>query len=67
MENKLLWAAANKTAPQLILERCDPKNLDLGLTYNAGKRGPTQKDVVIGNNYLAPLSRKGRTALLKCG
>jgi hypothetical protein len=25
----------------------------MGLTYYAGKRGPTQRDVVIGNNYLA--------------
>lgn len=53
MENKLLWASANKTAPQLILERCDADKPDVGLTYYAGKRGPTQKDVLIGNNYLA--------------
>lgn len=53
MENKLLWASSNKTAPQLILERCDAEKPDLGLTYYAGKRGPTQKDVVVGNNYLA--------------
>lgn len=53
MENKLLWAAANKTAPQLVLERCDAETPDLGLTYFAGKRGPTQRDVVTGNNYLA--------------
>lgn len=53
MENKLLWASANKTAPQLVLERCDAQKSDLGLTYFAGKRGPTQRDVVIGNNYLA--------------
>lgn len=62
MENKLLWAAASKTAPQLILERADAEEPDMGLTYYAGKRGPTQKDVVIGNNYLAPgeQERKGR-------
>jgi hypothetical protein len=53
MENKLLWAASNKTAPQLILERCNADKDDLGLTYYAGKRGPTQYDVKIGNNYLA--------------
>ena len=53
MENKLLWAAANKTAPQLILERCSAEKRDLGLTYYSGKRGPTQRDVVVGNNYLA--------------
>jgi len=53
MENKLLWAAAGKTAPQLILERCDAGRPDLGLTYFTGKRGPTQRDAVTGNNYLA--------------
>lgn len=53
MENKLLWAVSGKTAPQLILERCDADVEDLGLTYYAGKRGPTQYDVKIGNNYLA--------------
>ena len=53
MENKLLWASANKTAPQLILERCCAELPELGLTYYAGKRGPTQKDDVVGNNYLA--------------
>ena len=53
MENKLLWAAARKTAPQLILERCDAGKPELGLTHFAGRRGPTKRDVVIGNNYLA--------------
>ena len=53
MENKLLWASASQTAPQLVLERCNARKKDLGLTYYAGKRGPTQRDVVIGNNYLA--------------
>jgi hypothetical protein len=53
MENKLLWAAAQKTAPELIVERCDASKTDLGLTYFSGRRGPTTRDVVIGNNYLA--------------
>lgn len=53
MENKLLWASAGKTAPQLVLERADADKDDMGLTYYAGKRGPTKQDVVIGNNYLA--------------
>ncbi len=62
MENKLLWASASKTAPQLILERAYADAPDMGLTYYAGKRGPTQKDVLIGNNYLAPgeQEKKGR-------
>ena len=53
MENKLLWASSNRTAPQLVLERSDAEAKDCGLTYYAGKRGPTKRDVVIGNNYLA--------------
>jgi hypothetical protein len=53
MENKLLWAAATKTAPQLVLERADAEMDHMGLTYYAGKRGPTRTDVLIGNNYLA--------------
>jgi hypothetical protein len=53
MESKLLWAAAGMTAPQLVIERCDAGKPDAGLTYYAGKRGPTQRDVVVGNNYLA--------------
>jgi hypothetical protein len=35
MENKLLWASATKTAPQLILERADANAPDMGLTYYA--------------------------------
>lgn len=53
MENKLLWASAQKTAPQLVLERCDARKPNMGLTYHAGRRGPTVRDVVVGNNYLA--------------
>ena len=54
MENKLLFAATDqKTGPQLILERCDAAKEDVGLTYFAGKRGPTKRDVVVANNYLA--------------
>jgi hypothetical protein len=62
MENKLLWAASGKTAPQLILERCDAEKDDIGLLYFSGKRGPTQNDVKIGNNYLvrAEAERKNR-------
>lgn len=53
MENKLLWAATNMTAPQLILDRCHADKRYLGLTYFAGRRGPTKRDVVVANNYLA--------------
>lgn len=53
MENKLLYAAANKTAPEIIMERADANRPDMGLTYYTGKRGPTQADAKIANNYLA--------------
>lgn len=53
MENKLLYAAANKTAPEIIMERADANKPDMGLTYYTGKRGPTQADAKIANNYLA--------------
>jgi hypothetical protein len=52
MENKLLWAATGMTAPQIILSRCSAEKRNLGLTYFSGKRGPTKRDVVVGNNYL---------------
>jgi hypothetical protein len=53
MENKLLYAATGHTAPELILDRADATDPDMGLTYYTGKRGPTQGDAKIANNYLA--------------
>lgn len=53
MENKLLYIATSKTAPELIVERADASKPDMGLTYYTGKRGPTQADAKIANNYLA--------------
>jgi len=58
MENKLLWASTSSpagpmTGPQIILTRADATKTDMGLTYYAGKRGPTKEDVKIANNYLA--------------
>jgi len=67
MENKLLWACASKTAAQLVLERCDAEAKDCGLTYYAGKRGPTKRDVVIGNNYLAQGEAERKNRARKCG
>lgn len=52
MENKLLYVATNKTAPELLVERADATKPDMGLTYYTGKRGPTQQDAKIANNYL---------------
>ena len=53
MENKLLWAAKSMTAPEIILDRADASKPDMGLTYYDGKRGPTNSDVRVANNYLA--------------
>lgn len=53
MENKLLYASTGKTAPEIIIERADATRPDMGLTYYTGKRGPTQADAKIANNYLA--------------
>lgn len=53
MENKLLYVATNKTAPEIIIERADAMKPDMGLTYYTGKRGPTQADAKVANNYLA--------------
>lgn len=53
MENKLLYIATSKTAPELIVERADASKPDMGLTCYTGKRGPTQADAKIANNYLA--------------
>ena len=53
MENKLLYAATGQTAPEIIAERADATKPDMGLTYYTGKRGPTQADARVANNYLA--------------
>lgn len=53
MENKLLFLATSMTAPEIIVERADASKPDMGLTYFTGKRGPTQRDAKIANNYLA--------------
>lgn len=52
MENKMLYVASGRTAPELIAERADPEAPNMGLTFYLGKRGPTQKDSRTGNFYL---------------
>ncbi|MEQ1867466.1 MAG: RhuM family protein [Micropepsaceae bacterium] len=53
MENKLLFVATGKTAPEIIVERADATKPQMGLTYYLGKRGPTLADAKVANNYLA--------------
>jgi len=48
-----LYVATGKTASEIIMERADANKHSMGLTYYTGKRGPTQADSKIGNNYLA--------------
>lgn len=58
MENKLLWAATSHTAAELILQRADAEKPNMGMTFYTGKKGPIQKDVTVGNNYLAEAEAK---------
>ncbi|MBL8552398.1 MAG: virulence RhuM family protein [Hyphomonadaceae bacterium] len=53
MENKLLYVATNHTAPEIIIARADATSPQMGLTYYLGKRGPTQADATVANNYLS--------------
>ena len=51
VQNKLHFAATGKTAPELIAERVDPTQLNMGLT--AWKGGVIRKgDVTVAKNYL---------------
>lgn len=59
MENKMLWVATaerkSMTSAELIFSRADISKPDMGLTYHTGKRqAPTQRDVMVGTNYLYP-------------
>lgn len=51
VQNKMLWAITHKTAAELIVERTDPKLLNMGLTSWDGSR-VRQQDVTIAKNYL---------------
>jgi hypothetical protein len=67
MENKLLWASVGMTAGEIITDRANVANPDMGLTYHTGKRGaPTQDDVQIANNYLhkPEAERKNRATIM---
>jgi hypothetical protein len=51
VQNKMLWAATHHTAPELIIERADPKLPNMGLKSWKGNR-VRQQDVTIAKNYL---------------
>ena len=51
VQNKMLWATTRHTAPELIVERADPKLPNMGLKSWKGSR-VRQQDVTIAKNYL---------------
>ena len=51
MQNKLLYAATDHTAAELIVERADPHQPNMALTRWSGSR-VRKGDVIIAKNYL---------------
>ncbi len=51
MQNKLHWAVTGNTAAELIAERADPAQPNMGLTTWPGGRVRKQ-DVTVAKNYL---------------
>lgn len=52
IQNKLVFAVTGHTAAELVLDRCDPKSPNLGLTSWKGAR-VRKSDVVVSKNYLS--------------
>jgi len=65
-ENKMLFAATGRTAPEIIIERAKAEQPQMGLTYWTGKNGPIKRDVTVGNNYLYAdeADRKNRVTVM---
>jgi len=51
VQNKLHWAITGKTAAEIIYQRSDSQQPDMGLTNWRGHK-PRKQDVVIAKNYL---------------
>ena len=51
VQNKLLYAAAGKTAAELIVDRADPSQPNMALTTWSGSR-VRKHDIIIAKNYL---------------
>ncbi len=51
LQNKMLWAATHHTAPEIIVERSDPTQPNMGLKSWTGGR-VRQQDVIVAKNYL---------------
>lgn len=52
IQNKLLWAVASQTAPEIIISRADSRHTDMGLQTWPNKN-IRKADVTIAHNYLA--------------
>lgn len=52
IQNKMHWAAHGHTAAELIYERADAKQIDMGVTNYSGKK-LLKRDVEIAKNYLS--------------
>ncbi len=52
VQNKLLYAAAGKTAAELIVARADPAQPNTALTTWSGSR-VRKRDIVVAKNYLS--------------
>jgi len=52
VQNKLLFAAAGKTAAELIVDRADPTRPNMALTTWSGSRVRKQ-DIIVAKNYLS--------------
>jgi hypothetical protein len=51
VQNKMLWATTQHTAPEIIVERSDPTQPNMGLKSWDGSR-VRQQDVTVAKNYL---------------
>lgn len=51
VQNKMLWATTHRTAPELIVERADPSQPNMGLKSWKGS-WVRQQDVTVAKNYL---------------
>ncbi len=61
MQNKLLWATVNMTGPEIVMDRADARQPDMGL-QTWPKENIRKTDVTIAHNYLveAEIQRKNR-------
>lgn len=62
IQNKLLWASVNHTAPEIIVNRADAKAENMGLT-NWPRENIRKSDTTIAHNYLGEAEVKTKNRL----